>query len=82
MIVVFTCLGIPVPGLEAGKHRLELAEGSSLRAFVGLLAQHYPSISKAYLAKSTIFVNQLNADLNQILLDGDEILLLTVLGGG
>jgi len=80
--VVFTYMGVPVPGLEAGRHRFELVEGANLKAFVEALAQEHPALSKQYLKKCTILVNEAKAEMNRGLQDGDHILLLTVLGGG
>ncbi len=82
MIVSYIYMGIPLPGLEAGKHQIEVADGANIQAFVDQLTTKYPALSKGYLKRCTIMVNGEKSECKRVLHDDDKILLLTVLGGG
>ena len=59
----------------------ELQENSNVNALLKKLIEAEPA-NEELLNKATILVNKKKADPNTILKDKDEVMILTVLGGG
>lgn len=58
-----------------------MPNGSNISKLIEYLISHEPKL-KNTLKRSTILVNKSKADLQTILNDNDEVMILTVLGGG
>ncbi|MFA7138396.1 MAG: MoaD/ThiS family protein [Bacteroidales bacterium] len=58
-----------------------LREGSDVTVLLNHLIKQYPN-NKEMLNKATILVNKSKATTSTILNDKDEVMILTVLGGG
>lgn len=59
----------------------ELQENSNVNALLKKLIEAEPA-NEEMLNKATILVNKKKADPNTILKDKDEVMILTILGGG
>ena len=59
----------------------ELQENSNVNALLKKLIEAEPA-NEELLNKATILVNKKKADPNTILKDKDEVMILTILGGG
>lgn len=60
---------------------IKLPEGNNVSNLLEYLGNIEPK-SKDILKRATILVNKTNANLQTVLNDNDEVMILTVLGGG
>lgn len=80
MIVKLKYLGLVVDNLPTS---MELEDGASLAELIKKMKiQSGEETIDAIFKKSTLLVNKSKIDENTILKDGDEVMVLSVLGGG
>lgn len=80
MIVKLKYLGLVVDNLPRS---MELEDGASLAELIKeMKIQSGEETIDAIFKKSTLLVNKSKIDENTILKDGDEVMVLSVLGGG
>jgi molybdopterin converting factor small subunit len=75
---------IGLASLFAGRNTqsLEVPAGSTIQHLLADIQGEKSSSSEALLRKATFLVNQVHADENTTLNDGDEVIIMAVLGGG
>jgi molybdopterin converting factor small subunit len=60
---------------------LDLPAGATLNDLIGLVARRFPAFSEE-VRNATYLINQQAGDPDAMLKDGDQVILLKMLGGG
>lgn len=82
MKVALKCLGIPLEGLEKGPFELNMEDGSTIKDLVDELMKISPALTQEHFNTTSFMINQNKAYYKSTLHDGDQVLVLRILGGG
>jgi len=80
MKIKLLCFGITKEMVGGFESQIELAEGTTVGAFMENLKKEYPALKK--LNSLRIAVNEDYAELTQILSEKDEVVLVPPVSGG
>lgn len=79
MIIKIKSLGLLCDKLP---HSIEIPVGGNLKTFKDILMEMTDHQTSSKLDNAVYIVNKVKADNETALKDGDEVMILTVLGGG
>lgn len=79
MNITIKSLGIPVASLSSNAQQIELPTGTTIEQLLRMFSKN-EDYEKLKTAK--IMVNNISADERTVLNDGDEVIIMRVLGGG
>ncbi|NLJ58319.1 MAG: MoaD/ThiS family protein [Tissierellia bacterium] len=63
-------------------YSIELEEGTDLKGLLKIMEDKYSFGIMTTIRESVFLVNKSKIELNTVLKDGDEVMILSVLGGG
>ena len=82
MIISYSYFGVPIPSLSHEKQEVELAIGATIDQLMDIISEGIEESSSEMLQKATFLVNKMGAKRDNVLNEGDELIILYPIGGG